>query len=164
MADPVSTLIASIPGLASAATAIASATDTVKRNAQLIEFQNALIKLNSEAVAIQTQNSSLARRNQELEDVITRLKNWESERTRYRLCTIFSGSIAYALLRSRSDGEPPHFLCAQCFENSRRVFLNFAQEKNGWYWLRCPECAAQIPTDYRSTSEPKYAEEYLKDA
>lgn len=60
MTDPLSALLAAIPGLAKAGADIASASDAAKRNAQLIEFQQALIQVNTTAASIQVQKCVVA--------------------------------------------------------------------------------------------------------
>ena len=97
MTDPISALLAAIPGLAKAGAEIASASDEAKRNAQLIDIQRVIIHLQSSITATQVQNSSLPREKDDLKKQIVGIKNWEGEKQRWTLVTIWEGAVAYAL-------------------------------------------------------------------
>ena len=124
MTDPVSALLAIIPGLAKAGADIASASDEAKRNTQLIEFQKCLINANSLIASVQAQNSSLTQEKNDLEQKIVSFEDWKGESARYQLQQIESGIVTYALKESMASGEPAHWLCPNCYGKRQKSILN----------------------------------------
>lgn len=163
MADPISALLAALPGLAKAGADIASASDQAKRNAQLIEFQQAVIGLQSNLASIQAENASLANRNRELEVELARLGDWENDKQRYSLVNPWEGAAVYALKQSHSNSEAPHWLCANCYQARKKTFLNQIADKNGWTSIACPNCRSQFQSPWRGQIPAKFAEDYAKD-
>ena len=157
MLDPVSALLAAIPGLAKAGADIASASDEAKRNAQLIEFQRVIIQLQSSIAAVQNQNASLLREKDDLEKQIVQLKHWEAEKQRYALVTIWDGGVAYAQKASMSQGEAPHWLCANCFHGGKKSILNPFVGTYGLFGVRCAVCGSNIQGPWTNAIAPEYA-------
>jgi hypothetical protein len=157
MTDPFSALLAAIPGLAKAGADIAAASDEAKRNAQLIEFQRVIIQLQSSIAAIQIQNSSLLRDKDDLEKQIMRVKDWETEKQRYALIPIWTGSVAYTLKQSMCHGEAAHWLCANCFDANKKTILSTIDGARGFSMLVCPVCKSQLQSPYRGSIQTEYA-------
>ncbi len=124
MADPLSALLAAIPGLAKAGAEIAASADANQRNAQLIEFQKSLINANYLIASVQAQNASLAQEKNDLKQEIVRFENWQAESARYQLHKIESGIVTYALREAMANGEPPHWLCPSCYGKREKSILN----------------------------------------
>ena len=159
MTDPLSTLLAAIPSLAKAGADIAASSDEAKRNAQLIEFQRVIIQLQSSIAAIQNQNASLLRDKDDLEKQIMGIKNWDAEKRRYSLVTAFNSIAVYALKKSMSQGEAPHYLCTNCFNSGKKSFLNTIDGARGFSMLTCSVCKAQLQSPYRGSLPAQYAPE-----
>ncbi len=157
MTDPLSALLAAIPGLAKAGADIAAASDEAKRNAQLIEFQRVIIQLQSSIASVQIQNASLLREKEDLETQIMRMKDWDAEKQRYALVTIWEGATAYALKKSMSMGEPPHWLCTNCYQDGKKSILNETVSAKNFRAASCPVCKSTIQTTYYSLPHPEYA-------
>jgi len=60
-----------------------------------------------------------------LEAEITKLKAWNAQLQRYELAEFATGVFAYRLKESMSNGEPAHWICSQCFQDSKIGFLNY---------------------------------------
>ena len=159
MTDPFSALLAAIPGLAKAGADIASASDEAKRNAQLIEFQKALINANALIASVQQQNASLLREKDDLEKQIMQLENWKAEKDRYTMVTVFEAATVYSLKESMSNGEPPHFICPVCYHLVHKTLLQPKKAGTGFVHLYCPtpSCNFDIPTGYRGIGQATYA-------
>ena len=159
MTDPFSALLAAIPGLAKAGADIASASDEAKRNAQLIEFQKALINANALIASVQQQNASLLREKDDLEKQIMQLENWKAEKDRYTMVTVFEAATVYSLKESMSNGEPPHFICPVCYQRGHKTLLQPKKAGTGFVHLYCPtpSCNFDIPTGYRGIGQATYA-------
>lgn len=157
MTDPLTTLLAAIPGLAKAGADIAASSDEAKRNSQLIEFQRVIIQLQSSIAAIQLQNASLVKDKADLERKIGELTDWEREKSRYSLATIWDGSVAYALRESQSNGEPAHWLCTNCFSTGKKSLLNPVEGSNRFFGVKCAVCGTFIQGPWRNAAKPEYA-------
>jgi len=155
MTDPLIAFISAIPGVAKAVAAIADATDPHKRKAQFAELQQALIQIQTNAFAIQTQNLSLLALKDELEKQIVSMKNWETEKQRYALVSIWEGGVAYAVKESMSQGEPPHWICPNCFPKQKGFLHPYEGLK--WFGVCCAICNAKIQGPWSEAVSPKYA-------
>lgn len=58
-----------------------------------------------------------------LEREIEKLKNWDSEKRRYRLSAIGFGAYAYVPRAPSEDGGAPHWLCTTCFDRGEKAIL-----------------------------------------
>ena len=157
MTDPLTTLLAVIPGLAKAGADIAASSDEAKRNSQLIEFQRVIIQLQSSIAAIQLQNAALISDKADLERQVAELKDWERERNRYSLATIWDGSVAYSLKQSQANGEPPHWLCTNCFSTGKKSLLNPVEGCNRFFGVKCAVCGTFIQGPWRNAATAEYA-------
>lgn len=129
--------------------------------AKVIELQSALLDAQSGALAATAAQYELLEKVRVLERELQAKTDWEGEKVRYSLVTPWRGMAqAYALRRDAANGEPPHLVCTNCFNNGRRVILNPARDKDGWVQLVCPTCRASVATGYRAIGGPKYAEDY----
>ena len=115
MTDP-NTLVVGLARLGKVVAEIAGSSDAAKRNALLIEFQQALIKTQGITASEQIKNASLVARNQELEQEILRLKDWAAERANYTLQQIFTGIFAYIKNDNMEQLETAHKFCSHCFD------------------------------------------------
>jgi aspartate oxidase len=157
MTDPISALLAAIPGLTKAGIDIASASDEAKRNAQLIEFQRVIIQLQSSIASVQIQNASLLRDKEQLQRELTQLEHWASEKDRYKMITVFQTATVYSLLESKSNGEPPHYICPKCYQHGQKMMLQPSKASSGFLHFSCPSCKFDIPTGYRGIGPIEYA-------
>ena len=153
-----------VPSIFSSAKAIAETADAVKRNAQLMDFQESLINLNSLIASVQQENSSLVREKGDLEDKLKRMETWEAEKQRYRLSPIYAGSLVFALQKSMSNNEPPHYLCTNCYKGGKPSILHGAQSRRNSrdFAFVCPICQSEALNGLAGPSQVKYAEELAK--
>jgi hypothetical protein len=112
---------------------------------KLIEFQAKIIEANSSAFAAQDERTALLQKIAELEKEMAGFKAWEAEKERYALQEVGTGSLAYVVKESMRGTEPPHQICATCFQHEKKSILQ--PDTDGWYHvLRCPECKTTIKT------------------
>ena len=108
--------------------------DAATRNAAVIELQEKIL-------GAQAAQSALIERVREAEAEVARLKAWEREKDRYRLVRWEYGAFAYIPKDAEAGGEPPHALCATCYQRSVKSLLQFNGEmqifKQAW---DCPSC------------------------
>jgi hypothetical protein len=166
MADALTTLIQLAPSLAKLATDLVSTSDTAKRNTQLIEFQNALIGLQSLIASVQQENATLIREKSNAEEELKRMKAWETQKHRYKLAAPFPGCMVYALQKSTGEGETAHYLCAACFQKGEPSIL---QSREGRHTKEgrvhasfyCPTCRSEAVTEWMNKIAPQYFEDIV---
>jgi Zn finger protein HypA/HybF involved in hydrogenase expression len=131
----------------------------------MAEVQTKAIELNGKILAAQHElfaanaaQAAFIERIRELEKQITDMKAWETEKQRYKLASPVGGSIVYALQKSMSDGEPAHYICANCYQDGKKSIL---QNSFGHSWTTfvCPVCKSEATTGYSGHVRPNYAEE-----
>ena len=89
---------------------------------------------------------------------IASLEEWENQKSRYKLYSPWSNAIVYAITEANSSGEPPHWLCTQCFDNRKRSFLNARINKSGYEEFFCT-CGNVVTSYHRGRYEIKYCHE-----
>jgi hypothetical protein len=129
---------------------------------KIAEIQGALLTAQNSALAATSAQFELQARVRELETQIKAIEDWGIQQKRYALVSPWGGPAqVYALKETTAEGEKPHFLCTNCFHNSKRVILN-PTKKDGWIILACPTCKAAIDTGYLGIGDAEYAERYAK--
>jgi len=161
-------------GILAITQALKSAVDITKGIMSLknqSEVQSHVIELNSKLIEAQqaifliSENYGQAKeRITELEDQISKMNNWDHERSRYTLKSPWPGVpvSVYHLKKSHANGEEPHWLCPTCFEAGQKSILNTMQKKGERVHLSCSLCKALINTTYYSIGGAQYAEDIKK--
>ena len=130
---------------------------------KVIKLQSALMEAQNSAMSATTAQLELQEKVRTLEEQLRAANEWGDQESRYSLVCPWQGSAqVYALKRSASEGEGPHFLCSNCFHNKRKVILN-PSRKEARTLMACPSCSATMDTGYRRIGPPKYAEECVLD-
>ncbi|MBA4092408.1 MAG: hypothetical protein C0494_17700 [Sphingobium sp.] len=86
-------------------------------------LQTHLLEAQKSLFAAQEAQATLSMRIRDLEQQIVDLKDWKREQERYQLHDVGRGSMAYVLKLGVEGGEPPHWLCATCFNHGRKSFM-----------------------------------------
>lgn len=133
---------------------------------KVIELQSAILSAQSSALAANAAQSAMVDEIGALKEEVTRIKAWESQKERYQLEKIWeNGAVAYALKKSMSGAEPPHWICTKCYEDGFRGILNPRRSKEGYGLLECPNCNSEIHNGTnRDSGEPAYATAQKRDA
>ncbi len=120
--------------------------DAQALQAKIIELQGVILSAQSSALSAQASQFALLERVRELEKEIASLKAWESEKAHYELREISPGGFAYALKPQAQTGEPPHWLCAACYQRSHKAILQDSGRtpKNDESIYKCPDCKSTI--------------------
>lgn len=126
---------------------------------KVIELQSTILSAQSSALSANADQSAMVEEIRQLKEEVARVKAWEAEKQRYKLHAPWEGSVVYALKKSMSDSEPPHWICTSCYENGRKSILNQLQGKDGWYIVTCPVCKSQVQSPWRGPSALEYAAE-----
>jgi hypothetical protein len=119
MAAEVLAGVAALKNAFDIAKAIKGMSDAAAINAAVIELQGQIL-------AAQTDQFALLEQKQVLEEKVTKLETWEAEKQRYELKALRDGVpiFAYALKEAMAAGEPPHFICPDCYQRAVKSILN----------------------------------------
>lgn len=140
--------MAAIAGTASAlkaaydlSKAAIGAHDAAAIRAKVSELQGEISSAIASAIAAQTDQLAMLKRVVDLEKEIADLEAWEAEKSRYELVRFDPGILVYSLKPDDEKGEPPHYLCAACYTNGRKSFLQATTElKMRLRFHVCPTC------------------------
>lgn len=95
----------------------------VERNQAVIDIQRNVIEAQNALSTAEREYSASLKRIDALEQEIVRLKDWSGELERYEPRDVYRGAVAYVMKHGMENGEEPHYLCANCFINKRKSFL-----------------------------------------
>ncbi len=113
--------------------------DQTMIRAKVIELQSIILSAQSSALAAQGEQSALLQEKRDLERHIADLEAWNREKDRYELKEVVVGVFAYSLKPDAQSADPPHRICANCYERGRKSVL----QKDGAIRdaaLACPAC------------------------
>jgi hypothetical protein len=112
--------------------------DAAVRNGAVIELQEMIL-------SAQNQQSALIERVRELEEQVTHFENWEAEKQRYQLTDNGLGVMAYTLKPGMENGQPPHSICAGCYERRQKSILQPETRSLGrTKHLVCHQCGSDL--------------------
>lgn len=98
------------------------------RNQAVIEIQRHVMEAHRALFAAEQEYAVSLKRIDALEAEIARMKDWSGEMGRYEARNVSRGAMVYMLKMGMENGEEPHWLCANCFTDRRKSFL---QPKGG---------------------------------
>jgi len=97
------------------------------------------------AIAAQTREAALLERVSQLEKEVASFETWNTEKNRYELKALRPSVFAYMLKIGERGSEPPHWLCANCYENRKKSFFQWtARTAQAYRVYECPACKAEI--------------------
>ncbi len=119
------------------------------------EMDAEIIAANGFALTAQTHQFSLLKKVSELEEELSRLKDFRREKENYELKNIGDTAFVYAYKPTMESTKPIHWLCSACCDQDRKSILQSGARytgRGGWsdIW-KCPTCKAEfrVPTDTR---------------
>jgi hypothetical protein len=124
------------------AKAIKGMSDAAAINAAVIELQDQIL-------AAQTNQLELLDQRRALEGKLIGLETWNAEKQRYELKTLRDGApvFAYALKDVMAAGEPPHFICPDCYQRAVKSILNQVTRAPGMCRVQiCQTCGWEAYT------------------
>lgn len=143
MVDPGS-VVTALASLGNTVFEIARSNDAAKRNALLIEFQQALIQAQGITASEQIKNASLVARNQELEAECVRLRDWSAEKAQHVLVEFSTGMFAQVHKDNVEPLKSAHKFCNTCFEDSKKSLLQMQSGEQRKRGLFCPACKTTL--------------------
>lgn len=112
--------------------------DAATRNAVAVDLQEKILAAYQAQMALTEQVS-------DLEKEVAQSKNWDAEKQRYELKDIGQGCIAYALKAGVQPPEPEHYLCANCYAQAKKRFLQIEHRDVGRAEVYvCNDCGSEL--------------------
>ena len=116
----------------------------VERNLAVVEIQRLVLDGNANLMAAQQSHSEALNRVDDLEKEILRLKDWSAEKQNYQLKSIDPSGFAYMPKPGMNDGQPPHWLCTNCFEQAQKSILQLKGTVGQFSTHHCNRCSGQM--------------------
>jgi hypothetical protein len=118
------------------------------------EMNDRILSAQESAIASRDYQSALLKQIGNLEKQIADLEAWEAEAQTYELTNIrpkthpMGGAFAYAPKEEAHPTEPPHFICANCYQDRHKSILQEQFLYPGQcHALICPRCRVIIYKD-----------------
>lgn len=80
------------------------------------ELTDAILRAQSYALDFSERYAAADKRARDLEKKVVELDDWTKEKARYELEAILPGKFVYASKMGMGDSEPPHYICATCYD------------------------------------------------
>ncbi len=116
-----------------------------------IKFGEAVSKLYADIFAAQQgATAALARETSMLEEIgglkkrVGELEAWDAEKQRYELIALAPGMVAYAVKDGVRGTEPPHHICANCYNAGKKSFLQQLSNGPAVFAYRCNTCKEEL--------------------
>lgn len=112
--------------------------------AKVIELQAVILSAQQSALSAQSDQFALLEQIRNFEKQVADLEEWNTQKQRYTLMNVGDGVVAYALKPDANSSEPFHLLCAKCFHDHKRSFLQATQRLEMRRRVhRCAECKTE---------------------
>lgn len=147
--------ISSIKSASDIAKSILDISKSVDINARVIELQSAILNAQSLALDAQSLQSTMIEQISDLKEEMASVKKWESEKKRYALQAVEPGIFTYSLKKDRARSEPPHWICAGCYQKGSKSILQSDGDFLGETHYICSCCNHKVSV--KSDVKPNYA-------
>jgi hypothetical protein len=131
-----------ITGLSALKTAF-DMTKALKDIDDRVRLNEARMALQEQILDAQQAQATLLERVGELEKQLASFEKWDAEKENYQLTAIYAETLAYARKPSADSGIPPHFICANCYEDRKKRILQRADAAH----VACPYCKVRLRFD-----------------
>jgi rubrerythrin len=112
------------------------------------ELQSQISSALADALSAYEAQTAQLQRIRELEKEVADSETWKTQEQRYELKNLGYGALTYMLKPSARGSEPPHWVCAHCFQKRQIFILQFTVQgrtqkdaRRGWF---CPSCHNEI--------------------
>ena len=110
----------------------------------IAQLNDSVLEMQGQLLAAQSRESELLARSRALEEQIAHARGWQVETARYVLRAV-AGGVVRELDVADASGEPSHWLCANCFEEQRKAYLQRDPKVvDGVYLWKCPRCSTAV--------------------
>lgn len=115
-----------------------------KINVAISDITSKLTATNETAMQTQEKLLRYMEKNAELEKKISQLEKWDKEKEQVELMEIARGNFAYVARSVTTDFQSSPKLCATCFEQGIKSYLQQSNEPERKRGLTCQSCSHKI--------------------
>lgn len=134
--------------------------DTLSQvQAKSVELGQIIIAAQTSVFNAHAAQSAMVEEIRTLKEEIARVKAWESQKQRYKLISPWDGTVVYSLKESMSSGEPPHWICTNCYEKGERSILQERKNHTSGRTEYFCRCGSIFHSHHRGTLKFTYAAE-----
>ena len=151
----VTTLLGTFKSIKEAADSLISLRDEHLIMGKVAEINSKLIDAQHGIFAVNAERSELVQMVSALEKEIADLKAWNVEKERYKFVALASNVMAYQLKPTESGTEPTHLLCANCFTDGKKSFLNQNVHGTSIDIFKCNRCGNELRAD-KDDGHPRF--------
>jgi hypothetical protein len=118
------------------AKAIVETHDEMKLRDLKLEFTTSLLDVTQKQLALAESYQAHLDANEKLKKQLAAYERWEQESQRYQLHQPSPGIFVYALKPDHAAGQPPHWICAACYNEGKKTLLQReSRDSDAW---TCP--------------------------
>ena len=111
------------------------------------QLYDSVLDIQQQLLTAQNSEYDLLSRCRALEEEIAHARDWQAEATRYVLRSV-DGGVVRQQKANDASGNPPHWLCANCFEEQRKSYLQKGTKiVDGRHVWECPRCSTAVLVD-----------------
>ena len=124
-----------------------------KERAEAIsQLYDSVLDIQQQLLTAQSREYDLLSRCRALEEEIAHAKDWQAETARYVLRSV-DGGVVRQQKANHASGNPPHWLCANCFEEQKKSYLQKDPKiVGGRHVWKCPRCSTAVLADQDAAS------------
>jgi hypothetical protein len=134
---------------------------TAEVQAKIVELQTAIFDAQGDALAAQAEQFTLTQRVRDLEAEVADAKAWEAEKQRYQLQEFPTGALAYVLKPETANGEPPHRICPNCYQEGHKSILQTTAKHSGGEMVDCLRCKSRLVLSDFVSGPIDYGDRYV---
>jgi DNA-directed RNA polymerase subunit M/transcription elongation factor TFIIS len=119
-----------------------------KVQAEITALHKMIFKLQAEAF-------ELLELHHEIKTKYIQAQDWENKTApQYGLAELATGVFVYALKTVEGGGQPPHYLCANCFNKQQKSILQRSRRNPLGTFYKCDRCGSEI-CDHSGAGDPE---------
>lgn len=109
------------------------------------EMLDKLVTARMQAMEAAQTEEALLKEVSDLKAEVERLKAWDGEKQRYQLKRFHPGSFAYVMKPEMAAGDPPHSICAHCYQQTKKSLLqDTGRRYNRYRTHHCASCRNEV--------------------
>ncbi|WP_295810352.1 hypothetical protein [uncultured Nitratireductor sp.] len=98
------------------------------------------VDLLGKLIALQSDFSALRDSKEAIEKELVKIKDWNADKARYEMKSLEPGVLVYRVKEVERGSEPPHEICADCYNNDKKSLLHAVAKGNGLTRYKCYSC------------------------
>lgn len=150
----ITALISSAKTAYDIAKGVSSLSAEVQRNESISKILEALIAIQSEALAMQEKYQRILEEKNELKTKLREFEQWSETERLYELKDLGGNVFVYAFKMAEGSNEPMHYVCANCFKDRKKSILQCLGTASYGTTYHCQACDAKIIDKSNKSSPP----------